>query len=123
MQTGSTFDALLASNTSFSTLNAVGTTSLGSSAFSISLTAGATFTNGTVLQLITSDTTGAFTNTSVTVGNYSFTADYTTDPGSFDVDITAVPEPATWISGVLVMGLVGASQRRRINGWLRLARA
>ena len=117
---GSTFNALLGSNTSFSTLVASGSTALAGN-FSISVVSGATFTPG-VLELITSPVTGTFTNTSYTTGGYNFTADYTTNPGLFDVDISMVPEPATWIYGFGVIGLLGVSQRRKVNGWLRAGR-
>ena len=122
LATGSTFNALLASNTSFSTLSAGGTTALGNAAFSISTTAGATFTPGTILELITTPTTGTFTNSTFMSGGYTFAADYTTNPGNFDVDIAAVPEPATWFGGLLLVGAAVASRRRQINGWLSLAR-
>ena len=115
LQTGSTFDALLAGNTSFSTLNAAGTTLLGNAAFTISLVPGATFTNGTVMQLISSDVSGQFTNASFTTGGYNFVADYS-DIG-FRVNVTSVPEPSTWVCGVLMVGMMGVTQRHRLNGW------
>ena len=122
LNTGSTFNALLASNTSFSTLkNAAGTTTLSNAAFSITTTPGATFTPGP-LELITSPINGTFTNTSYTAGGYNFTADYGTNPGFFDVDISSVPELATWIYGFGMVGLLGVSQRRRVGGWLRAPR-
>ncbi len=40
-----------------------------------------------------------------------------------ELDLVAVPEPATWMAGFLLVGLAGISQRRRINGWLKLARS
>ena len=104
---------------SFSTLNAAGTTLLGNAAFSITLAGTASFANGTVLQLITSGVSGAFTNTVYTVGGYSFTADYNTDPGFFDVDVAtaAVPEPSTISLCVgLLIGFAGVVQRRRVEG-------
>ena len=123
LATGSTFNALLASSTSFSTLSASGTTALGGAAFSISTTPGAAFTNGQVLELITSPVSGNFTNTTFTAGGYNFAADYATNSGFFDVDITAVPEPATWLAGFLLLGTLGVSQRRKFAGWLSLPRA
>ena len=126
LQTGSTFNALLASNSAYSTLSVTGAsatapTSLSNAAFSITVTPGATFTPG-ALELITSNISGTFTNSVVVAGGYDFTADYTTNSGFFDVDITAVPETATWIYGFAMLGLVGVSQRRKINGWLQHAR-
>lgn len=128
---GSTFEAVVASGTSYSTLNAGPfTTDISGAAFSILLTPGATFANGTILhQVIASDisnmNTGVgstmFTNSTYTTGGYTFTADYNTDAGFFDVDVAAVPEPASW-AGILVMGLMGVSQRRKLQAWLRLAR-
>ncbi len=112
LATGSTFNAILASNTNFSTLTAAGTTALGGAAFSISLTPGATFMNSTILQLISSNVSGAFTNPTYMTGGYQFTADYTTDPGFFDVDVAAVPEPTTWACGIFMTGLAVAFHRR-----------
>ena len=123
LTSGSTFNALLASSTNFSTLSANGTTTLGGAAFSVSTTSGATFTSGSVLELITSPVSGNFTNTTFTAGGYSFTADYTTNSGFFDVDITAVPEPATWLAGFLLLGTLGMSQRHKLAGWLGLSQA
>ncbi len=124
LATGSTFNALLASNTNFSTLNAAGTTILGGAAFSISLTPGAVFTNGSTLQLISSPVSGAFMNKVFTTGGYNFTADYSnaTNPGTFYVDITAVPEPTTWACGIFMVGLAVAFRRRQIVDWLHTAR-
>ena len=102
-----------------------GTTDISGASFSVVLTPGATFTNGAVLQgVIASDIGGTvFTNSTYTAGNYVFTADYTTDASSgfFDLDVSAVPEPSTWAC-FLVMGLLGISQRRRVEDWLRAAR-
>ena len=124
LATGSTFNALLASNTNFSQLIAVGTTSLANAAFSVSLINGATFTNNSVLsEVIDSNVSSAFTNATYTAGGYTFTADYATDPGFFDLDVTAVPEPSTWAAGAVMLGLFGVSRRRQVSGWLRLARS
>ena len=116
LATGSTLNALVASNTSFSSLSATGTTALGGAAFSISLTPGATFsfTNGTpVLQIITSGVSGAFANTTYSAGGYTFTADYADDPGAFDVTVAAVPEPASWVCGIFMVGLAAIFRRRK----------
>jgi hypothetical protein len=123
LQSGSTFNAILASNSSISTLSASGTTTLSNAAFSIILTSGASFTNGTVLELITSAISGTFTNTNYYTSGYDFAANYTTNPGDFDVTVIAVvPEPATWLGGFLLVGVVGAFRRRQIAGWVKLAR-
>ena len=69
------------------------------------------------MELITSNVTGAFTNKTFTTGGYTFTADYTTNPGFFDVDV-AVPEPSTWVCVVTLGALatiVGRRQRRRVG--------
>ncbi len=114
---GSTVNFLVASGTSFSTLNASGTTSLTNAAFSVSLLNGATFTNGTRLQkVIASSVTGStFTNTTYSVGGYTFTADYATDPGFFDLRVAAVPEPSTWVCGLIMIVLAGVFCRRKIE--------
>ncbi len=121
--TGSTFNAFLASGTSVSTLNAAGTTALGGAAFTISLATGATFTNGQILELISSPVSGQFTNATYTTGGYTFTADYTgaPDPNAFAVDVMAVPEPSTWACGAVMIGLVGLTRRRQLGAWLRRA--
>ncbi len=119
LATGSTFNALVTNANSFSTLNAAGTTVLGNAAFSITLAGTASFANGTVLQLITSSVSGAFTNSVYTAGGYSFTADYNTDPGFFDVDVAtaAVPEPSTIrLCAGLLIGFAGVARCRQIKG-------
>ena len=117
LATGSTFNAFLASGTSFSTLTAAGTTALGGAAFSLTLAPGATFTNGQVIELITSTVSGAFTNANFTTGGYTFTADYTNAPdlGAFAVDVStaAVPEPSTWAGVLTLAALAGGAYRRR----------
>ena len=115
LNTGSTFNALLSNSGSYSKLSAAGTTTLGNAAFTISLTPGATFTNGTVLELITSGVSGRFTNTDYVTGGYDFKANYTTNAGFFDVTITAVPEPATFVGGLLLVAAAGLGVRRRLS--------
>ena len=125
LATGSVFNAILTSSSNFSTLNATGTTALAGASFSISLTPGAVFTPGTSLQLISSPISGAFTNTVVSTGGYNFTADYTNinNPGTFYVDVAAVPEPSTWAGLVTLAMLMGGACRRQIVHRLRAARA
>jgi fibronectin-binding autotransporter adhesin len=123
LATGSTFNAILASNSSFSTLSAgTNTTSLSNAAFNLTLASSASFTNNSVLELITSPVTGAFTNLAVTTGGYTFTANYLSNPGFFDVTITAVPEPAVWTYGLLAIGVMGVARGRKIKGRLCPAR-
>ena len=76
-----------------------------------------TFANGTVFDLVHSTSgalvTGTYsgiTNGSFyTFGSQSFQAEYT----GTDFELVAVPEPATWLAGVLMVGLAGVSLRRR----------
>ena len=115
--TGSTFNAIIAGDAAYGTLAASGTSNVTNAAFSITVPQGTTLTNGETLTLITSDIgTSQFTNLSYTAGGYNFLADYTTNPGLFDVDITPVPEPATVFGGILVAGALGWNQRRRLRG-------
>ena len=58
-----------------------------------------------------------FTDSVFAAGGYTFTADYSN--GEFGVDITAVPEPSTWICAWLMVGVAAVSRRRKIAGWLR----
>jgi PEP-CTERM motif-containing protein len=53
---------------------------------------------------------------------FNGTAGYGIDQfaGFYEVtSLVAVPEPSTWISGALVVGVVGCSQRRRIGRLVR----
>ena len=120
---GSTFNAVLASNNSYSTLViTAGSINLTGASFSLTLAPGATFTKGQVLDLIDSSVAGGttFTNTTYTTGGYTFTADYTNapDPDSFAVDVSpaAVPEPSTWAATLTLAALAaGACRRRRTH--------
>ena len=42
--------------------------------------------------------------------------------GFFEIEPSAVPEPSTVLGGLLVVGSLGWSQRRRVRGWMRLMR-
>ena len=116
---GSTFNAVLSSNNSISILSAQNMTSLTGASFSITLTPGATFTPTSAitapLDLIAS-VSGQFTNSTYTVGNYVFTADYVTDSPDFAVDVSMVPEPSTWACAIVSAGLIGVVRRRKIKG-------
>ena len=120
LATTSTFNALVtsggAAGTNYSTLVAGGTTALNGS-FSITTTTSASFAGSEVLELISSPITNTFTNSTATSGGYTFTADYLTNPGFFDVDVSvaAVPEPSTWTAGVLLILASGFHLYRRFR--------
>lgn len=54
------------------------------------------------------------TTASWTITNPGFTGTFSYGGGNIDFNLTAVPEPSTWIAGALAMGVVGWSQRRRL---------
>ena len=63
---------------------------------------------------------GTFATVTGTPSGYNL--DYgTVTPGEITLDMTSVPEPATWFGGLLLLGTVGISQRRRFQGLRRLA--
>ena len=68
--------------------------------------------SATELAGITFNEGGAlFTATSAEIGATTY---YDIIPG-----VTAVPEPSTWVAGLLCLGTLGFSQRRRIGSFLR----
>ncbi len=62
--------------------------------------------------------TGTFAGTAPSGYTFQFNANGT----ELDLTSTAVPEPATWMAGCLLVGLTGLSQRRKVRTWLTLAR-
>lgn len=54
------------------------------------------------------------TTGSWTITNPGFTGTFSYGGRNIDFNLTAVPEPSTWIAGALAMGVVGWSQRRRL---------
>jgi autotransporter-associated beta strand protein len=111
----STFNAIVAGNSAYGTLSASGTTNVSNAAFTITVPSGTTLTNGETLTLITSPVTGQFSDSTFSAGGYNFTADYLTN-GEFGVDVSAVPEPATFFGGALLLGVLGWNHRRRLRG-------
>ena len=97
-----------------------GLVSLGGGTLNVTL-GGGTFANGDILNLITGSTlTGTFAGLPegalvASNANYNFVADYTTT--GFNLDVTAVPEPSTWVGAVMAM-LIGAAIkfRRKLRG-------
>ena len=76
-----------------------------------------TFTNGTVLDLEHGDSlTGTYSGIAnggfYTFGGQQFEAEYT----GTDFELVVVPEPATCFAGILMIGLAGANQGRRLRG-------
>ena len=109
---GTTYDQLVAN----------GNVALGGSTLTLNVLSSTTaYTVGQVLDLFhnnsgaLSGTFSNFTNNGLySYGGDTFRANYTgTD---FELTVTAVPEPATWLGGALLLGATGWSLRRRLAG-------
>jgi fibronectin-binding autotransporter adhesin len=112
----STFNAIIAGDKAYGTLSAPSTTTnVSNAAFTITVPAGTVLTSGETLTLITSRVSGHFTDSTFTASGYNFAADYLAN-GDFGVDITAVPEPATILGGLLMIGAFCWHQRRQLRG-------
>ena len=115
-----TFDVSSDATGGFDRLLSSGAVALNGGVLTVNAGTG-TFANGDVLNLILgSSLTGTFANDPqgtvvATDGSYNFTADYTTTTGGFDLDVvSAVPEPSTWLGGVLMfLSAFGIVRRRR----------
>jgi autotransporter-associated beta strand protein len=55
------------------------------------------------------------------ITNAGWSGSFSYASGNISVDIVALPEPATWIAGALVLGAVGWTQRRRFSRALKRA--
>jgi fibronectin-binding autotransporter adhesin len=96
-------------------LNITGSLSIGQQFFIVNNT-GANAVSGVFAQGAT-----------VTSGQYTFLIDYLADFGSNSaaggndimLEVTAIPEPSTWIGAALALGAVALAQRRRLRSyWL-----
>jgi len=80
-------------------------------------------TTGTYNNIITGLAADPGTEGSWTITNAGFIATFTYDggvgPGNIDLNVTAVPEPATWFAGALAVAVVGYWQRRRVALFVR----
>ena len=106
----------LASNTTYGQVVSSGAISL---AGSLSVNVSSTFAYGTTFDLargtsLTGTYSGIANNGFYTFGGQQFEAEYT----GTDFELVAVPEPATYLGGILLIGLVGISQRRRLYSFL-----
>ena len=116
----SVFD--LNSGTTYDQLVANGNIALGGSTLTLNVTPSTTvYTTGQVLDLfhnnsgVLSGTFSNFANNGLyTYGGDSFLANYTST--DFTLTVTAVPEPATWLGGALLLGATGWNLRRRLPG-------
>jgi autotransporter-associated beta strand protein len=104
-----------------------GTATLGSSTLQLIIASGLTFTPNTVYTLIDATTiSGTFNgiadNSLQTFSGYEFIAHYNLG-GDGNFELTAVPEPSTWVAGALALAAVGYTQRRRFVRALERARA
>ena len=107
----SVFDLASASN--YDKLAANGAVTLGGN---LSINLGSTIDPGTVVDLVHGTSlSGTFTgidnNGTYTFGGEQFTALYT----GTDFELVAVPEPATYLAGLLMVGVLGYGQRRRFR--------
>lgn len=105
----------LASNTNYDQFMSTGVVTL---AGTLTINNIGTFTQGTTLDLVhgtslTGTYNGIANDGVYTFGGQAFEAIYT----GTDFDLVVVPEPATYLAGMLMLGMVGFSQRRRISGF------
>lgn len=119
---GLSFD--LNATTSYDKLVSSGAVNLALGSFTATIGTG-TFNNGDKLTLISGTSLtpfNAYAQGAVVASNgaFNFTADYTSTANAFDLDVVAVPEPSTWVGGLLGMVLTGFALRRRV-GVLRRA--
>lgn len=93
-------------------LNITGTLAMGQQFFIVSNT-GANAVSGVFAQGAT-----------ITSGGYTFLIDYLADFGTQSavggndimLEVTAVPEPSTWVGAALALAAIGFTQRRRLRG-------
>ena len=122
LASGANFNADLFSTGSYDQLISTGAVNLTGATLNVNGLTGGTFALGNTLALIQGSValTGTFSNaaqgaTVATFDGFNFTADYTTNPNGFDLDVTAVPEPSTWVGGFLGFGLLAYQLLRRVG--------
>jgi hypothetical protein len=98
-----------------------GTANLGSSTLQIIIASGLTFTAGDTYTVIDANAingifNGVADNSLQTFSGYQFIAHYNL-AGDGNFELTAVPEPSTWLAAVLALGAIGFSQRKRLRSW------
>ena len=110
----------LNSGTTYDQVQANGNVALAGT-LTLNVPAQPTFTAGQVLDLFhanggtLSGTFSNFANAGIyTYGGENFQATYTAT--DFELTVTAVPEPATWLGGALLLGATGWNLRRRWPG-------
>jgi autotransporter-associated beta strand protein len=120
-------DAFGTATTAWDKLVVNGAAALGSATatFQLIIASGLTFTPNTVYTLIDANTiTGTFAgiadNSLQTFSGYEFIAHYNMG-GDGNFELTAVPEPSTWVAGALALAAIGYTQRRRFVRLLKLA--
>ncbi len=72
------------------------------------------------IQLVTY--TGTLTGVFDTVADLPSGYSLSYGAGTIDLVVAAVPEPATYMSGLFCLGLLGYRQRRRVASWLACKR-
>jgi autotransporter-associated beta strand protein len=119
-------DASGTAATSWDKLNVTGSLVLGTtSTLELSIASGLNFTWGSQYTLIANDGTDAISGTfsnaangsTITVGAYMFTVNYAGGTGN-DLVLTEVPDPCTWIGGMLSLAAVAFTQRRPVRAFL-----
>lgn len=119
----SIFKVDIAQPTSFDQLIVNGAASIGGATLSVAVLSGLTFSAGQRLTLILNESDDAINGTfaglsqggTVTANGYSFTANYFGGNGN-DFDLIAVPEPSTWVAGIMAIAAIVLSQRQRFAG-------
>ena len=109
-----TSDKLSLTGTSTAGILTLGSTS------TLSLVVSGTLTAAQYVLATYASLSGTFSTVTGVPSGYML--DYgTVTAGEITLDPTPVPEPATWLGGALLTGIVGYSQRRRLQGLLLAA--
>jgi hypothetical protein len=98
---------------------ALGTTST----FQLSIPTGLNFQANTTYTLIdatsiTGNFSGYLDGQTYNIGGYDFTVHYGYGAGNGNFELTAIPEPSTWIAAALTLLAIGFTQRRKVTAAL-----
>jgi len=75
-------------------------------------------TTGTYDNIITGLAANPGSESNWTITNAGWTGTFTFDGANIDLNVAAVPEPATYVAGILALATLGFQQRRRLSGLL-----
>jgi len=59
--------------------------------------------------------TNPLTTSTFTITNPGYVGTFSWDGANIDLNLSAVPEPGTWIAGGLALGAIAYTQRRRLT--------